>query len=327
MARDLRRRGEADQGAGAQGGGRSKAKEAAAAVEQAVGLGGPQLVEWWEEPKPLELHPVSHRTASEHRSKGTSAMLAELRAEVNMTSLKDHREQQGRRPTQTFGMETAVAFKSDARGLLLLTVHVMAATPQIVVVAHSGTSVEELGLTKGGVYFSKRTAWSGKDEERATAEYDHVVNLLGPCCGTHAAVVAVIDIDDWPNAPPPLPLSSQPPPPPPPPPPAGEPCPVCLEEGLPTQMLPCGHPLCATCVMGIHNAVLEQQLQNAGTADRPLDLDHPPPDATACPLCRVVFDVAQLPPPQGGDAAAAATAPSAPHDGGGGGGGVGAEEP
>ena len=153
--------------------------------------------------RPLRLHLVSRRTAAALRKQGTSAQLVELRAEVKMTSIKDADIlARARAPmARSYVLSTELTFRSDAHGLLIVTVHIMTATPQIVVLGHSGTAIEELGLARGQSYFKKTTAWNGVERDRATAEYDHIVNLLGPYGGTHAAVLAVIDIDDGPVAP------------------------------------------------------------------------------------------------------------------------------
>ena len=181
--------------------------------------------------RPLRLHLVSRRTAAALRKQGTSAQLVELRAEVKMTSIKDADIlARARAPmARSYVLSTELTFRSDAHGLLIVTVHIMTATPQIVVLGHSGTAIEELGLARGGQCFKKTTAWNGVERDRATAEYDHIVNLLGPYGGTHAAVLAVIDIDDGPVAPQPsgsAPSSPSPPPPSPSPAPTAPPRPA-----------------------------------------------------------------------------------------------------
>ena len=100
---------------------------------------------------------------------------------------------------------THVSVSAEAHGLLFLTTHIMTATPQIVVVAHSGSAVE--ATMRGSRRFKRTTAWSGVPAELATAEWDHVHSLLDKYSATSAAVLAVINIDDGPAAPaPPSPV-------------------------------------------------------------------------------------------------------------------------
>ena len=94
---------------------------------------------------------------------------------------------------------THVHVPAEAHGLLFLTTHVMTATAQVVVVAHSGSAVE--AQMRGSRLFRRTTAWSGVPAELATAEWDHIHSLLDKYSATSAAVLAVITIDDGPAAP------------------------------------------------------------------------------------------------------------------------------
>ena len=143
---------------------------------------------------PMQLHPVSHVTATRLRRRGTSQELAELRVEAKATSIRS--KPMGRSRNKKPRLSTAADVKAEAHGLLVGTVHVMGATPQIIVLGHSGTAVEE--TLRGTRRYVRTMDWSGVPAELATAEYDFVHELLSKHSGTNAAVLAVINIDDWP---------------------------------------------------------------------------------------------------------------------------------